>query len=269
MSTESTPLDPGQAPIALGQPRLDPGQPPVEPEQLPVDPAERRQTWLRHLMEEFIKMRPLFPFPDLVPEEGSPQWVQNVEREVGAMMYPLAKLKQDYYFTPRRMGALIGHSCAVGVWMMECLERELKDAEAKTDLSKFTPEQIERGHRILAGVVNEWYPALRRFAKRALCSCVDQPYDDMTDFLLAYSEAFSRKPKKPGMADIGNPTLEIYFMLITNWRLVNVLHSVHQLHQLLVSVIGPHRVGELKRIEKICQRIELTYRKPGRPQKSK
>jgi hypothetical protein len=260
MSTESTPIDPGQAPIALGQP-------PVEPEQPPVDPAERRQTWLRHLMDEFIKMRPLFPFPDLVPEEGCPQWVHNVESEFGAMMFPLAKLKEDYNFTPRRIGALIGHSCAVGVWMMDCLEQEINQAEAKPepDLSKFTAEQIEHAQKVLKCVVFEWYPALRRFAKRALCSCVDQPYEDMTEFLTGYTNAFSRKPKKPGMADIGNPATEIHFLMLTNWRLVNALRSVHQLHQVLVGVFGSHRVGDLKRIEKICQRIELSYRKPGRP----
>jgi hypothetical protein len=109
------------------------------------------------------------------------------------------------------MGALIGHSCALGVWMMDGLKQNLNKPAAKIESTKFTPEQIEHGLKVLDGLVRVWYPALRRLAKRALCSCVDQPYEDMTEFLLAYSEAFSRKPKKPGMADIGNPTTEIYF----------------------------------------------------------
>jgi hypothetical protein len=148
------------------------------------------------------------------------------------------------------------------------LKQNLNKPAAKIESTKFTPEQIEHGLKVLDGLVRVWYPALRRLAKRALCSCVDQPYEDMTEFLLAYSEAFSRKPKKPGMADIGNPTTEIYFFILTFWRAVSALRSVHQLHQNLVKVFGPHRVGDLKRIEKICQRIDLRFRKPGRPKRA-
>ena len=35
----------------------------------------------------------------------------------------------------------------------------------------------------------------------------------------------------------------------------------------LVKVFGPYRTGDLKRTEKICQRIGLRYRKAGRPKK--
>jgi hypothetical protein len=200
--------------------------------------------------------------------DDSPKWVQNVEREVGATLFPVAKIKDDFYLTPRRMGALIGHACALAVWMTENLEHELNKPESEIDLTQFTPEQIEHGLKLLQGIVEDWYPALRRLAKRALCSCVDQPYEEMMEFLLAYSDAFSRKPKTFKMGDLGNPTIEIYFFMLTFWRAVNALRSVHQLHQCLVGVFGPHRVGELKRVEKICQRIDLHYRKPGRPKKA-
>jgi len=232
-----------------------------------IDPEERRKAWLRRLGEEFLKLEPLMPLTNPLPDGGSPKWVQNVEREVGATMFPVAKLKDELNLTPRRMGALIGHSCALGVWVMESLEHELKKPQSEIDSKHFTPEQIEHGKKVFQGFVQDWYPALRRLAKRALCSCVDQPYGDMTDFLLAYSEAFSRKPKTFKMGDLGNPTIEIYFFMLTFWRAVNALRSVHQLHQRLVGVFGPHRVGELKRVEKICQRIDLHYRKPGRPKK--
>ena len=33
--------------------------------------------------------------------------------------------------------------------------------------------------------------------------------------------------------------------------------------------MGEHRTGDLKRIEKICQRIGLHFRKPGRPKMAK
>jgi hypothetical protein len=232
-----------------------------------IDPEARRKAWLRRLCEEFLKLEPLMPLCNPLPDEASPKWVENVEREVGATMLPVAKIKDGFYLSPRRIGALIGHSCALGVWVMENLEHEVNKPKSAINSMQCTPEQIEHGKKVLQVLVEEWYPALRRLAKRALCSCVDQPYEDMTEFLLAYSEAFSRKPKSFRMGDIGNSAIEIYFFMLTFQRAVNALHSVHQLHQCLVGVFGPHRVGELKRIEKICQRIDLHYRKPGRPKK--
>jgi hypothetical protein len=51
------------------------------------------------------------------------------------------------------------------------------------------------------------------------------------------------------------------------WQLIERMDSVRQLHEVLVKVIGARKIGEQKRIEKICQRIGLSFRKPGRPKK--
>lgn len=234
-----------------------------------IDPAEHRTAWLQKLAEEFLKLEPLFPLSKFVPDEGAPRWVENVENEIAATMYPLARLKEDLQLTPKRLGGMIGHSSAYGVWMLENLEEQLSKPEINVDTTKLTAEQIEFGEKFVFGIVEHWYPALRRFAKRALCSAVDQSYEDMTEFLLAYSQAFSRKPKSQGLTGIGSSATETYFFLLTYWRVVNALSSVHELHQCLVRVFGPHRVGDLKRVEKICQRIDLHYRKPERPKKVK
>ena len=47
------------------------------------------------------------------------------------------------------------------------------------------------------------------------------------------------------------------------------LGSVSALHTWLRKVMGEYRTGDLKRIEKICQRIGLHFRKPGRPKMEK
>jgi hypothetical protein len=106
---------------------------------------------------------------------------------------------------------------------------------------------------------------MRRLAKIALCSSVDQSYEDMTDFLLAFSKAFACKPKTGAVGDIGNPTFQIFVFMLIRWRFVAGLKSVRELHDVLVRFFGSPCIGELKRIEKICQRIGLHYRKPGRP----
>jgi len=230
------------------------------------DPAKRRAAWLRRLADEFIKLESSMPMANFLPDEGCPQWVDYLEREVGATMYPVAKLKEELKLTPRRLGAIIGHQCAVAVWMMEWLAAESKNPQILDD-AKVTPEQLQKGEAFLVKLTDDFYPALRRLAKRALCSCVDQTYEEMKDFLLAYAGAFSRKPSGLSTGSFGNTAFEIYNFMLFHWRIVERLNSAHHLHQVLVGVFGPYRTGDLKRTEKICQRIGLHYRKAGRPKK--
>jgi hypothetical protein len=96
---------------------------------------------------------------------------------------------------------------------------------------------------------------------------VDQTYEDMTDFLLGYADAFSRKPKTMQVGNIGNPTFEIYVFMLMFWQTVGRMDSVRQLHEVLVKLMGANRIGDQKRIEKICQRMGLSFRKVGRPKK--
>jgi hypothetical protein len=229
---------------------------------------QRRQEWLSRLRDEFVKLEPRLAVWNFLPDDGLPAWVQNIEREIAAAMFPVVKVKKVTKLTPQGLGAMIGHTCAYGVWMVEALETLPNEIQDKDLTSKFTSEQFARGEEFLLSL-NDWYLALRRLAKRALCSAVDQSYADMTEFLLGYSQAFSRKPQTRGTSEIGNSATEIYFRMITRWRSVNAMNSVHELHQWLVKYFGPHRVGDLKRIEKICQRIQLHYRRPGRPKRLK
>lgn len=236
-------------------------------EEVQIDFVKNRQEWLRWLADEYIKLEASMPMKEnFLPDEGCPKWVENIEREMGATMFPVAKLKEELKLTTRRIAAIIGHQCAIGVWLMEWLETELKKPQ-QVDASKLTPEQIKKGEDILSKITNEWYPALRELAKKALCSCVDQPYDDMKEFLLAFSAAFAQKPIGPGLGSFGSSAIEIYNFMLFYWRIVDRLNSVHHLHEVLVKVFGPYRTGDLKRTEKICQRIGLHYRKPGRPKK--
>ena len=235
---------------------------------------EHRTKWLRRLADELDKLEPLMPFKFLPDGIEYPQWVLNVEREFSLVMLPSAKLKDpDFKLTPKRMGALLGHICEMAVWMMEWMSHQTENSDkkdetplAKNSLAKITEEEWGKGLKALDSLA-DWYNALRRLAKRALCSSVDQTYEDMTDFLLGYSDAFSRKPKTFQVGNIGNPTFEIYVFMLIFWKAIDRLNSVRELHELLVKVFGASRIGDQKRIEKICQRIGLRFRKAGRPKK--
>lgn len=240
-------------------PREPSGEEPVH------DPVKHRQNWLKRLASELEKIEPLMPLKLLPGGVEYPQWVLNVEREFSLVMLPVAKLKSpDFKITPKRMGALLGHMCEMAVWTMEWLGSPSDDHHEKD--KPLTEAELKTGQEFLVSL-SDWYCAMRRFAKRALCSSVDQSYEDMTDFLLGYADAFSRKPKTMQAGNIGNPTFELYVFMLLLWPTIERMDSVRQFHEVLVKVIGAPRVGGQKRIEKICQRIGLSFRKPGRPQK--
>lgn len=233
-------------------------------EMVEFDPVAHREKWIRRLADELVKLEAALPTPNLLPDTGCPTWVDNLEREFRQAMFPVAKLKKGLVLTPQRLGGIIGHQCASGVWMMEWLEAKLEEAPTEADL-ELTDEQIAQGKEFITKLYDEWYAALRRLAKRALASCVDQNYPDMRDFLSAYSAAFARKPISFGSSSFGNTAFAVYIFLLWHWRIITELNSVRELHDILVRQIGLQRAGELKRTEKICQRIGLHFRKPGRP----
>jgi hypothetical protein len=232
-----------------------------------IDFERRRAEWLERIGNEMLKVHELMPLKFL-PEGDYPQWLERVQEEIGPLMCPVAKVKEGIELTPKRLGALLGHECAYAVCMVEWFSEQVTAAEAKETGTEKDEEQIRQGIAMTDSFI-KWYSALRRLAKRALCSSVDQTFEDMSDFLLAYSNAFARKPKRLKPGDIGSTNFEIYIFLIVYWRSIEQLKSVSELHQLLRKVLGEQRTGDLKRIEKICQRIGLHFRKPGRPKKSK
>jgi hypothetical protein len=59
----------------------------------------------------------------------------------------------------------------------------------------------------------------------------------------------------------------IYLLLMLNWREMFKVESVTQLHRWLTLLFGRNRIGEKKRIEQLCARIGLRFRKVGRPKK--
>ncbi len=226
----------------------------------------KRRKWINEFTDEFLRLEKLAPIADNPPHEDCPAWLWRVQQEYVRATHPTADLADAKVLTPARLGGLLGHQCANAVWMME-LHSKLCDELARHTLPPSTPEQEQDGDRYMKKF-DEWYTALRHLAGRVLKSVVYQSYEDMSAFLLAYSNAFSRKPNvTAGLGDFGSTTFAIYHFMLVNWRIVDRLASVKALHEMLRKYVGEYRTGDLKRVEKICQRIGLHYRKRGRPKK--
>jgi hypothetical protein len=234
--------------------------------------SKRRDKWLNKLTDEFLVLEGLYPVKSFLPTENCPNWVSRLEEDFVLATHRGASLKDATKLTPMRVGGFLGYQCAYAVWMRDWFDDKvdsaLKDPE-NSKKSALTKEEYEEALKMWQRW-SDWYRALQRLAGRALKSCVYQSYADMSAFLGAFSSGFSKKPNVgAGVGDFGSTSFEIYHFMLWHWRAVERLDSVRALHDLLRRVVGEFRTGDLKRIEKICQRIGLHYRKRGRPKTSK
>ena len=173
----------------------------------PASVESERAKWLNRLGGEILKLDELFPQELCVgrlPDEGCPEWEEKVAGEIARILMPGAELKGATRFTAKQMGAILGHQCANGVWMVEVFEAQAA-AALNTRQKSVSGADTERG-KVFSEKFSAWYSGLRRLAKRSLCSCVDQTYEDMTIFLGGFAEGFSHKPKTSGLDNLAVPT---------------------------------------------------------------
>jgi hypothetical protein len=63
---------------------------------------------------------------------------------------------------------------------------------------------------------------------------------------------------------------KICWVMLMMWRTIERLESVAQLHRIFEQALKPRGIViKYKRIEKLCQRIKLKFKGPGRPPGSK
>ncbi len=67
--------------------------------------------------------------------------------------------------------------------------------------------------------------------------------------------------------DRGNARLLV--MMWMNWVVIDKLRNISKVHAHLTFLLGRNAVGELKRVEKICQGIGYNGAGPGRPKKER
>jgi hypothetical protein len=230
------------------------------------NPLREQKRWLNRLLDEFLVLSRLFPQADLIPAEGGPNWLRRVSLEYANALFHSGVDVKKAKLTPMAVGSFLGYQCAYAVWMVESIDAMITEAEARPEkLKEVSQSDVERG-RVWLRKMGDWYGSLRRLAGRALKSAVYQSYEGMSDFLRGFANAFSRKPKLgAGFGNFGSSNFRIYHFMVWNWRVVDGLDSVRAFHALLRKHVGESATGDLKRIEKICQRVGLHFRKPGRP----
>jgi hypothetical protein len=236
-------------------------------------PAPRSTpVWVKEIFDKLVvvdKKRPELPFL----RGSQPPWVERIMMDMMNPFFSKAKIERGMILTPQALGEIIGKQGVLWLSVEQLLHEIRKDREKyfelRTNLERqTTPEQFKQLGEYWRVVVEEWRPGFRAFVKEATGRLLEEEMEDWVAFCEGLSKSEAKIPVDPESKDFPRTTTRIYFIMMVNWRVIGGLRSVRELHEWLRRVCGSQVIGELKRVEKMCQRIGLSFGKPGRPRKS-
>jgi hypothetical protein len=223
------------------------------------EPEVKNASWLIEIVTLLELAERFMPEPYWL-QGDFPPWVQTVAREVAKSYFPVAKLKAGKAWEPGEVGAMVGHQVAYWQWTCELLSAKSENEPDLDTLKKVFGDDIEeRAVKFISTLAEDTIPAFMAALKFALSRACDQDYHVMCRFFGAFGRAIHRKPSS--INDIGRTTFLIYLILLMSWRTVENLGSIPNLHRTLKKCIylKPDVVGDIKRVEKMCERIGLSY----------
>jgi len=192
-------------------------------------------------------------------------WVQNVGRELLKTYFPTAKLKVSPNWEPGEVGAMLGQQIAYFDSFASFLEVPTEKPDWKKLRLVYGKDIKKRVETYQRNMREEFFPDVMRAFKFAATLALEQEYRSCAKFFAAFGRAIERNHS--GLGDFGRTNTRIYLVLLVGWRSVERLESVPALHRALCKIFGTHLVGDLKRIEKMCQRLDLHLGRRGRPAK--
>jgi hypothetical protein len=210
--------------------------------------------------------------PKFADYEDYPRWVHNLWLILMRVSHPKLHLKAHQKFTVRQFGALWGRQYALAAVQRGEVHLSQKTLEEKKCvIAALKPSKPEIAQFIESSFEKHkpWYPAFIGFIKETLGSVCDRPYEEAVTFFQAFSGSMSIKPTDLETERTMGVSDKIAFVMILEWRAISKLQSVGQLHKILSAALKPHGIViTLKRVEKLCQRIELRFKGRGRPKNS-
>ena len=237
-----------------------------------------QRQWIREVLGKFGELQKFQPEP-FKRDLKWPEWVANLLLILLRMSHPGVKVKNTKKWKAKHLGRLLGRHYAVehlgsgevplslqviqeGERALPWMEKEVRSRWPSFDFKKFQQEHEQQ--------TKVWRPKLREFMQQTLSSACERPYVEAAAFFEAFGKAIVMKPdellteRKMSVSD------KICMLMFVRWQEIERLHSVAELQRVLVKAFKPHGIViRYKRVEKLCQRIKLKFRGPGRPPGSK
>lgn len=204
-----------------------------------------------------------------------PDWVRKCSDRIEETTFRhVNETLSEAVFTPYRVGYAIGLMRWGDASLKKPLNSAIKRLSKRTRLSNRAKRKVNKllydfavAHDLypwLGKPVSKFIPIQHREKVRRLDKTAGEGsaeyHHGLADGLRGLGE------KSPH--DKSTLATDVHFALLMWWRIVARFRSVTELHHWLTRILGPQRVGDKKRIEKICQRIGLRFRSRGRPRKN-
>ncbi|HEY3860390.1 MAG TPA: hypothetical protein VGO59_00760 [Verrucomicrobiae bacterium] len=237
-----------------------------------------QQQWVQEVLGKFGDLQESQPEP-YGGDPQWPEWVSNLFVTFIDITYPGVKIKNQKNWKAKDLGRFLGRHYAgeclvqgrVPLSLQVVREGERFSTWAEKWVKHKRPDlDIDKFHKKYEQESKAWKPILIKFMQETLASACQRPYLEASAFFEAFGKAIVIKPddflteRTMGVGD------KICWAMFVMWREIDQLQSIGQLHRLLEEALKPKGlVVKYKRIEKLCQRIKLKFKGPGRPPGSK
>jgi hypothetical protein len=225
------------------------------PPSAPATPA-----WVKTILRELHGISPdsFGPFAHLANQSAdAPAWARRVEQEIEKGLFPGLNIDALATISPAHLGTVLGQQCANFASLAsvgECLQKLPAGPSAnEAQMKRATARASDK----LTGIT-------QKATRHALRLALKQPHAEAAPFFQAFADAFARQPSGHG-SNLGTTAFPVYLWLLILQPLMPQFQSIGQLHDVLKKILGRDLAGDRKRIEKICQRLGLRFRPPGRP----
>jgi hypothetical protein len=222
--------------------------------------AQQTAPWVQAILDRFETVENVFPDPTWLQGDW-PYWVHRVAQEIAKASYPTAHFKVGKKWEVGEVAAIIGQEIAYFDSWTDWMETTKITDKQWTELRKiFGGDFKERALEYARKLTEEYFSEFSDALKFSVSLACEQDYVPMKQFFRAFSKALERRPTSVG--DVGSTATRLYWILLVSWRRVEEFGSIPELHRRLCRCVflGPHVVGPLKRLEKICERVGLSYR---------
>ena len=221
----------------------------------PASSAPKKETWLKELRGPLLKaVSPAcrkFGKAGPLPECYQEPWAVRIVELIEGSICKVFNLKSEIDSDAMTLGILAaqGANCAE-----MNLAQQLKGKKLKP--------RISRGMKNLISLVSPMQETLGRMSRKIKRVMERQPWETQVAFFNGYSRALEKKMfQGPNPVFFENTTTRLYLLLLFVAPWMYQVRSANHLYELLHphagAVVGP----DPKRLEKVCQRIGLRFRK--------
>lgn len=234
--------------------------------------------WVREVLAKYEGLEKFQPVP-FNQEPEWPDWVSNLLAILLGISHPGLKIKSVRKWKAKDLGRLLGRQYAgMGLQhgQVPLSSKVIEEAftcstwaeeRAKRSNPSFDAKRFQNQHERELKV---WIPKFKRFIQETMVSACERPYVEASAFFEAFGKAIVIKPddfvteRTMGVGD------KICWTMFAMWPEISRLKSVADVHRVFEQALKPKGiVVKYKRIEKLCQRISLKFKAPGRPRGSK